>query len=252
MPYPAIILATTRKRSALAIAQQAMGELGMPRPTTLVAGSDETAAQLLYLLNGLGEKLSRLPLWAETRSEWSITTTTADAYDLPNDWLVPLAGTVWDRSGRWPLLGPKVPTEWQYLKSGFGVAAPQFRYRFYNGQFNLFPAPAAGVNIVQEYLSASWVFGVSPTVATQADVPKFRISADTDIPLFDDLLLITGLKLAFREAKGLDSSKVQEEFEDMIEAAWSNSTSAPTLSLVPTPSNIFISEWNVPDTGYGV
>jgi len=252
MPYPAIIVATTRKRTALAIAQQAMGEIGMPRPTTLSAGTDETSAQLLFLLNGLGEKLARLPLWAETRAEWSFTTTTAEAYDLPADWLVPLADTVWDRSGRWPLLGPKVPTEWQYLKSGFGVAAPQFRYRFFNGQFNLHPAPAAGKVIVQEYLSAAWVFGVSPTVPAQADVPKYRITADTDIPLFDDLLLITGLKLAFREAKGLDSSKVQEEFEDMIEAAWSNSTSAPTLSLTPGTSSQFLSEWNLPDTGYGV
>ena len=103
MAYPPIILATTRKRSALAIARQAMGELGMPRPTTLTAGIDETSNQLLFLLNSLGERLSRLPLWAETRAEWSLTTVLAtDAYDLPQDWLVPLADTVWDRSGRWP------------------------------------------------------------------------------------------------------------------------------------------------------
>ena len=77
MAYPPIILATTRKRSALAIARQAMGELGMPRPTTLTAGIDETSNQLLFLLNSLGERLSRLPLWAETRAEWSLTTVLA-------------------------------------------------------------------------------------------------------------------------------------------------------------------------------
>lgn len=252
MAFPPIILSTTRKRSALEIARQAMGELGMPRPISLTAGLDETANQLIFLLNGLGERLSRLPLWAETRAEWSITTTTADAYDLPLDWLVPLTGTVWDRTNRWPLLGPKVPTEWQYLKSGFGVAAPQYRYRFFNGQFNIFPAPKAGLNIVQEYLSAAWLRGVNPSLITQADVPKFRITADSDIPIFDDLMLITGLKLAFREAKGLDASKVQEEFEDMLEAAWGNSVSAPVLSLTPTSSTMFLSEWNAPDTGYGV
>lgn len=252
MAYPDIVVATTRKRTALAIVQQAMGEIGMPRPTTLIGGANETAAQLLFLLNGLGEKLSRLPLWSETRAEWLLTTTTAEAYDLPSDWLVPLQGTTWDRSGRWPLLGPKVPTEWQYLKSGFGVAAPQYRYRFINGQFVLFPAPRADLTIAQEYLSANWVYGVSPTVPTVANVPKFRVTADDDIPLLDDLMLITGLKLAFREAKGLDASKVQEEFEDMLEAAWANSNSAPTVSLTPIPTNIFITEWNAPDTGYGL
>lgn len=251
MTYPAIVVASTRKRTALQIAQQAMGEIGMPRPTTLVSGASETGTQLLFLLNGIGEKLARLPLWSETRAEWLITTTTADSYDLPQDWLVPLVGTTWDRTGKWPLLGPKVPSEWQYLKSGFGVAAPQYRFRFMNGQFVLFPAPAAGLTLVHEYLSANWVYGLSTPTSTSADVAKPRITADSDYPLFDDLMLITALKLAFREAKGLDSSKVQEEFEDMMEAAWSNSVSAPTLSLTPIPTNIFISEWNAPDTGYG-
>lgn len=251
MTYPAILVSSARRRNALQLAQQALGEMGMPRPTTLVSGADETAQQVLMLFNGLGEKLCRLPLWTETRREWSLTTTTADSYDLPADWLVPLVGTAWDRSNRWPLLGPKVPSEWQYLKSGFGVAAPQYRYRFINGQFTLFPAPAANTVIAQEYLSAAWVYGVNPAIPTQADVDKYRITADTDYPLLDDQLLITGLKLMFRESKGLDSSKVQEEFEDMLEAAWANSTSAPTLSLAPIPTNIFISEWNAPDTGYG-
>ena len=252
MAYPAITLATTRKRNALQIAQQAMGEIGMPRPSTLTGGNDETAIQLLYLLNGLGEKLSRLPLWSETRAEWSITTTTAAEYELPPDWLVPLSGTTWDRSGKWPLLGPKTPTEWQYLQSGFGVAAPQFRFRFITGQFVLFPAPVAGKVIVQEYLSSSWVYGLAAPGALTASVGKSRITENTDIPLLDELMLITGLKLVFREAKGLESTKVREEFENMLEAAWANSTSGAILNLAPIPSNQFISEWNLPDTGFGL
>lgn len=251
MTYPAIPVATTRKRTALQIVQQAMGEIGMPRPATLSNGADETGQQLLFLLNGLGEKLARLPLWSETRAEWLLVTTTAADYDLPADWLVPLQGTTWDRSGRWPVLGPKTPQEWQTLKSGFGIAAPQYRFRFINGQFSLFPAPAAGLTLVNEYLSANWVYGLATPSATTATVGKFRITADTDYPLLDDLLLITGLKLAWREAKGLDASKVQEEFEDMLEAAWANSNSAPVLSLSPNPAGIFLSEWNAPDTGYG-
>jgi len=251
MPYSPITVATTRKRTALQIAQQAMGEMGMPRPTTLGSSQDENARQLLFLLNGLGEKLCRLPLWSETRAEWLLTSTTATAYDLPDDWLVPLVGTTWDRTGRWPLLGPKTPTEWQYLQSGFGVAAPQYRFRFINNQFVLFPIPLAGLTLVHEYLSSNWVLGLASAGAVTATAAKPRITQDSDYPILDELMLITGLKLAFREAKGLDASRVREEFEDMLEAAWSNSISAGPLSLAPIPSNIFISEWNLPDTGYG-
>jgi hypothetical protein len=252
MAYPPIVVATTRRRNALQIVQQAMGEIGMPRPTTLAAGADETANQLLFLLNGLGERLARLPLWEATRAEWVITTTTATAYDLPEDWLVPLADTAWDRTGRWPLIGPKTPSEWQVLQSsGFGSAPTATRFRFFNGQFNLSEAPVAGQTYVYEYLSASWVIGLATVAATQADVRKYRISADTDYPLLDEQMLITGLKLAFREAKGMDSSKVQEEFEDMLEAAWANAISAKTLSLAADPQPAFLSLANIADSDYG-
>jgi hypothetical protein len=227
--------------------QTVLGEVGMPI-TNSVLSQDATTIQLLYLMNGLGENLSRLPLWADLRKEFLITTTTATAYDLPVDWGVPLNGTAWDRTGRWPLLGPKTPVEWQYLQSGFGVAAPQYRWRLFNRQFNLFPAPIAGLTIVEEYLSSQWVLGGSTTVISTG---KPRITADTDYILLDERMFIEGSKLAFLEAKGLDSSKAFRNFTDMLEAAWANSNAAPVLNLAPFPASLFITEWNAPDTGYG-
>ena len=252
MAYPPIVLSTTRRRNALQIVQQAMGEIGMPRPTTLAVGADETANQLLFLLNGLGERLARLPLWEATRSEWTVVTTAATAYNLPEDWLVPLADTAWDRTGRWPLLGPKTPSEWQVLVSGIGGSPVSTRFRFFNGQFNLSQVPAIGSTFVYEYLSASWVLGLATSASVQADVRKYRISADTDYLLLDEQMMVTGLKLVFREAKGLDSSKVQEEFEDMLEAAWTNAIAPKTLNLATETSNAFLSLANLPDGGYGV
>lgn len=251
MTVPVITVATTPRRTVLALVQQAMGEIGMTRPTTLTASGDETATQLLYLLNGLGEDLVRMPLWAETRSEFLITTTTATAYDLPSDWVVPLVGTSWDRTGRWPLLGPKTPTEWQYLQSGFGVAAPQYRFRFISGQFVLFPAPIAGLTLVHEYLSANWVCGLATSAATTATVYKKSVTADTDYPIIDERMLIEGLKLSFLEAKGLEATKQKDKFMRIMEQAWSHSNSAPVLSVTPMPASLFITEWNLPDTGYG-
>lgn len=226
-----------------------LGEVGMPL-TNSILSTEGTTIQMLYLMNGLGENLAKFPLWADLRQEFLITTTTDTAYDLPTDWGVPLNGTAWDRSGRWPLLGPKTPVEWQYLQSGFGVAAPQYRWRLFGRQFNLFPAPIAGLTLVEEYLSSNWAVGVTAP-GTVASTGKPRFSADTDYCLLDERMMIEGSKLAFLEAKGLDSSKAFRNFTDMLEAAWANSNAAPTLSLAPIPTNQFITEWNAPDTGYG-
>lgn len=250
MAFPPIVAATTTRLNVLQVAQQAMGELGMTRPST-ITGGDETGTQLRFLLNGLGTRLSRYPLWEQTRAEWLITTTTVQAYALPEDWLVPLAGTEWDRSGRWPLLGPKTPTEWQYLESGFGVAAPQYRYRFFNGYLNVLPAPTAGLTWVLEYLSANWLYAEGATAGTYDD-PVATVVSDGDYPLIDTLMLVTGLKLMWLEAKGLDSSKAKEDFEAMMGSALANAAGAPVLTLSPMPRGIFLTEWNAPDTGYGV
>lgn len=244
---PTINPSATQLRTALELMNTVLGEVGMPT-TGSILSQDQTTVQVKYLMNGLGENLAKFPLWADLRKEFLITTTTAEAYDLPVDWNVPLNGTAWDRSGRWPLLGPKTPVEWQYLKSGFGVAAPQYRWRLFNRQFNLFPAPIAGLTIVEEYLSSNWVLGLNGSVA---NIGKPRLTADTDYILLDERMFIEGAKLAFLEAKGLDSSKAFRNFSDMLEAAWANSNAAPVLSLSGMAASLFITEWNAPDTGYG-
>lgn len=251
MPVPTITVATTLRRTVLSLIQTAMGEIGMTRPSTIQSGADETGIQLLYLFNSLGEDLANFPFFGELLQTWLITTTTATAYDLPVDFNVPMNGTVWDRTGRWPLLGPKTPAEWQYLQSGFGVAAPQYRYRFFGGQFNLFPAPVAGLTISQEYISKYWIYGLLTPTSLTADVAKVRATQDTDYCIINERMMIEGLKLAFLEAKNLDSTKQKLKWDRMMEQAWSNSIGAPSLSLAPIPANIFITEWNAPDTGYG-
>lgn len=242
-----INLSTTRQRQANQLLNAVQGEIGLPLSPSILS-TDQSTVQMLYLMNALGESLAKFPLWPDLRKEWAFTTTTDAAYDLPEDWSVPLNGTTWDRSSQWPLLGPKTPTEWQILKSGIGVAAPQYRFRFFNRQFNLHPAPSAGIEVVQEYLSSDWVLGVNGSVA---DVGKARITTDSDYVLLDERLFIEGTKLAFQEAKGLDSSKSFRNFSDMLEAAWANSNAAPVLSLTPTSRSIFLSEYNIPETGYG-
>jgi hypothetical protein len=246
---PSINLSSPYKDNALTLINKVLAELGLPQSSSVVS-PDATTTQVVSLMNGLGDDLARLPLWEDLRVEWTITTTTAAAYDLPEDWGVPLADTQWDRSGRWPLRGPRTPSEWQYLKSGFGVAAPRYRYRYFNRQFNLHPAPQAGLTLVMEYLSQGWVLAVgsNPSVA---DVRRRGIVADTNYSLIDDRVMVQGTKLRFLEAKGLESSKARKQFELMLEAAWSSSTGATAIPLDGGRDSFFLTDRNIPDTGYG-
>lgn len=245
---PTIDPSSTQKRTALTLLNTVLGEIGMPAISSVLS-TDDTAVQLVYLANGLGSRVGLLPFWSELSETFSVTTIAGQTtYGLPADWAVPIQGTAWDRSARWPLIGPSPPAQWQILQSGFGVAAPQFRFRFINYQLVLFPEPAAGHEIVHEYLSSGWVLGLSGPTATQR---KPRITADTDYVLFNEEMFITGVKTAWLLAKGLDASAALSEFQKMIEAGWANSSSAPILSFCTDPGDFFITLANVPDAGFG-
>lgn len=244
---PTINPASTQRRTALTLLNTVLGEIGMPSISS-VSATDDTAVQLLYLANGFGSRLARLPFWTELIEEFSITTDGSSSYDLPIDWGVPLADTQWDRSASWPLRGPTTPRTWQIFQSGIGAVGPQYRYRYKGSTIEFTPTPDSSLTLVQEYLSTGWALGLAGDTATER---KPRITDNSDYVLFDEEMFICGVKLAWLEAKGLDSSKALIDFTEMLEAGWSSTRGANTLSLVPQVTLPFLSESNIPDHGYG-
>lgn len=116
------------------------------------------------------------------------------AYDLPSDWLSEIPQTEWDRTNRWPLLGPQSPQDWQSFKSGIVYAGPRKRFRIQENQILINPPPPNGLLFSLEYISNGWVIN-----SVNQRLPRF--TNDTDTAIFPDSLLITGLKAQFKAAK---------------------------------------------------
>lgn len=245
---PTIDPSSTQKRQALALLNTVLGEIGMPPMTSILEGTD-TSVQLLYLANGFGSRLALLPFWATLTETFSTTTVDSQTeYDLPVDWGVPLASTAWDRTSRWPLIGPVTAPQWQILQSSLSVAAPQYRFRFADLQLQISPPPPAGLNLVHEYLSTGWALGLSGLTNT---VRKPRITSDDDYVLFSEEMFICGVKAAWLGAKGLDNRAAVAEFKDMLEAAWAATNSASILPFGGGCGSFLLGYQNVPDTGFG-
>lgn len=161
-------------------------------------------------------------------------------YPLPSDWLMQIPQTEWDRTNRWPLLGPKSPQEWQSFKSGIVYAGPRERFRILQNTITINPPPPNGVMFAFEYISTGWVISASGTRSN-------KYLADTDSAIFPDSLLITGLKSLWKVAKGLDGSFDLGEFRVLLETIKSQDRSAPKLSLSPYGGSVLLTEWNIPD-----
>lgn len=166
-------------------------------------------------------------------------------YPLPSDWLKEIPQTEWDRSDRWPMIGPVGPQDWQAFKSGIVYAGPRMRFRILGTAMNINPPPANGLTLAYEYVSANWVTAVT----TGAGKPAF--TADSDGFIYDTSMFKAGLMARWMRIKGFDWQPYMQEFKGLLDTCKAQDKSAPALSLAPRPWSYLLTDRNIPETGYG-
>lgn len=159
-------------------------------------------------------------------------------YPLPSDWLRQIEQTEWDRTNRWPLNGPKSAQEWQNFKSGIVYAGPRLRFRIAGNTIQLNPPPSAASLLSMEYVSQNWVTALAGTT-------KSKFTLDTDTPVFDESLMVEGLKLRWNKAKGFAYD--DKAYMDLLSTCQAQNKSAPTLSLAQGSGSVLLSMANIPD-----
>lgn len=229
--------------TAIQILTQVAGELGLPRPTTVVSSTDVQSVQLLSALNAAGNDLVTLYPWEQLGAEWAFTTVAGQGgYDLPADWSYARDMTQWDRTNHWPLLGPKSPQEWAWLKGGLMATAPRTRYRVLDDKLQIWPVPATGAlyNLALEYIKSTWV-------QPSGGANKEMVTLDADTCMFNPWLLIKYTKVKWYNLKQFDSTKVEADFVLLFNRLTGKDTGAGVLSLAPGYPPQFLGPWNVPD-----
>jgi hypothetical protein len=165
-------------------------------------------------------------------------------YALPSDWSKQIPQTEWDRSNRWPLLGPQSAQDWQSFKSGIVYAGPRLRFRIQGNTLSINPPPASNLNLAFEYISNGWA------VDTTGLIYKTKFTADTDTCVFDDSLMILGLKLKWLQTKGFEYDYAQKEYIDYLTICKAQDKSAPKLSLAPASGTVLLTNRNIQDGNF--
>lgn len=164
-------------------------------------------------------------------------------YDLPADWMKQIPQTEWDRTNRWPLMGPNSPQDWQSFKSGIVYAGPRIRFRVLDRSITLNPMPSDGWVFAYEYISSYWAI-------SSTGVRKAKFTADNDTSIWPDSLLITGLKSQWKAAKGLDGTFDLGEFRLLLDQCKAQDKSAAKLSLSPYSTTVLLTTANLPDGNF--
>lgn len=240
--------------TALELVQTAAIEMGLGPPSAAYNNPDITAQQLGALINVTGEMLVKRRLWRRLFRETTITAVEGQAaYELPADFARPISQTEWDTGNHWPLIGPETSQQWQWLKSGILSTGPRERFRLVGNTLEIWPVPGTNTDggglplpltFSYYYVSKWWALDGAQYVA--------KFTKDGDTCIFDDRLMISGLKLRFFQAKQFDTTAFAAEFQSNLDDALAQDSGAPILSLAKQPAFPLISIYNIPDGSWGI
>ena len=238
--------------TAGSIVSDAAVELGLVSAAVAdpYASSDANMVQLCALLKSIGREIAGVRDWTVQQLEYSFNTVAGTKlYNLPADFRRKIDQSGWNRTSRFPLGGPLSPQEYQYLQAIPAAQTITVLFRPRNGQIELYPVPQSVLSIAFEYLTSFWVAVTGSTTPTK-DGPTLS----SDVVLFDPLLMVRALKLAWKREKGFESMAAQQDYDAAYTKACDDDAEAPKLRLDGKGGvgfRLIDPFGNIPESGFG-
>lgn len=140
--------------------------------------------------------------------------------------------TMWNRTQRRPVFGPKSPAEWQQLKAQF-MQGPWIQYMLRGNHLWMLPAPSPGFAVYFEWITKFW--------CTNAALSQGQTSMvlDTDVSNLDERLNALGAIWRWKKANKLDYSEDFETYEKAVQDAMGRDGSKGRLNLAGAQTDIY-------------
>lgn len=212
--------------TCLQIIQSACKRIGILSPNAAVTATDQQIIQLVSLAEEEGQELATRYPWEALQVETTFTTvatqvqTTLAAITSGFDYIV--NDTIWNRTLRRPVYGPKSQQDWQEAKAN-QINGPFNSFRIIADAINFYPNPVAGQTCAFEYQSRAWVTTTGGTSDTWV--------TDTDTTKIDGQLIVLGVIWRWKAAKGLDYAEDYAKYERRVADAMARDGSKPKLDM---------------------
>ncbi len=236
----------------LAMCQRALREKAeFSVPSTIVGNTDATAVRLLNLADRTGRTIRNLITWQAMIQTYTFSTADGtETYALPSDFISFIDLTQWDRTNYTPLQGPQSAAAWEVVRSGNVASASQLVsvWRLAGNLFSIRPVPTSVRTIAYQYIGKNWILANGDSSAT-----KEYFSVDTDTCIFDDDLMVMGIKERFEAViNGVDFVP-SPEYQALIDAAIASDGGKQVITFGPPKFWRSVSGGgNLPEGGFGL
>lgn len=223
----------------LDVVQAVAIKVGIGKPPAAAASIDNNVQQLVVFANEAGQEIASRYGWQELTKEATFTTVAVESQGVLTTLTGPdfdfiLNDTMWDRTTRRPVYGPKYPAEWQQIKAQL-MQGPWWQYRIRGNRVLFIPPPPAGDAIFFEWVSKYWVgVAATPTVGAQTGYV-----IDTDVSLLDERLIRLDTLWRYKQAKRLEYAEDFDKAEAAIADAMTRNATKPKLNLDGAQNDLY-------------
>lgn len=215
----------------LTIVQEFCQTTGLGKPQIVMASGDDQLLQIVGLANAVCRDLTRRKDWQALQFEALWTSTAGEDQGAlttlaPNCLKAISADTIFDRTRKLPIFGPKGQAQWAKIKA-LPFTGPFYQFRICQGRLLIAPAMVAGHTLAFEYNSKGCVLSTTNIAAPY----QVGFLSDTDEFLLDEALLFAGLTYRWRREKGFAYATEFQDYEAMIADVYGRDGAKPVLSM---------------------
>lgn len=226
---------------------RAQRRLSLTVTSTVIADGQETQNLLWELANTTAEDLLAhdWPLLKRTQS-FTASLASLQATGKPSDFHHALKQTFWNASQDRRIGGPLNDEEWAAMNGSNLISTIDQTVMFRYDGLHIFPAPSVADTITYDYIINTSI------QATGAGAYKTAFTADTDVFLLGDRLLLLGVRWRYLADKGRDYAEALRDSEWAISEEIENQRGAARdLQLSPSDYDD-VPEGRIPEVGFGV
>lgn len=222
--------------SLLSIVQSVAQRVLKNTPSAAVSNIDTSIQQLIGLVNEEGQELAARYSWQALRKEASFTTMAAESQGTIQaitgaDFNFIVNETMWNRSQRRPVFGPRTAQEWQQLKAQF-MQGPWIQYMLRQNLLLFLPVPSAGFQINFEWISKYWC-------TNNVGTPSDTMTQDADLSLLDERLIKLGALWRFKKSNRLEYEEDWNVYEAAVTDAIGRDGSKGRLNLEGAQADVY-------------
>lgn len=185
--------------------------LSQPSPPSALISSDEKIQQIVKMAEATCQDLAARYPWQGLIQEALFTTFPGNVQGpisviAPNGFSYILPRSFYNRAQSRPVGGPLTGEEWQSIQAGsaYDSFGSSLYFRLQGNDLLLSPVPKVGELCAFEYITLNWNNGVD------------RFIDDSDVPIFNEELVIRGTKWRYLQAVGYDYAEAFREYENLF------------------------------------